>query len=116
MKRSSEFDATVKHGVRAVQPDIVVHARRIPEPATTPASAGPQFGLVISKAVGSSVQRHRVARRLRHIARAVIEELQPEDRVVIRALPSSRQAMTVGLEKQLRKGLAKAELLSGMGR
>jgi ribonuclease P protein component len=112
MRRSTEFDATVKHGVRAVQPDIVVHARRLAEADAT----GPQIGLVISKAVGSSVQRHRVARRLRHVVRGVIGELHETDRVVIRALPSSARAMSAGLEKQLRCGLAKADLLSGMGR
>ena len=28
MRRSTEFDATVKHGMRAVQPDLVIYMRR----------------------------------------------------------------------------------------
>lgn len=98
MTRSAEFGATIKHGVRAVQPDLVVHARR-------EGNGGPRIGLVVSKSVGSAVQRHRVSRRLRHVARNVLPELDPGDRVVIRALPSSSTAISVRLEQQLRKAL-----------
>ena len=113
MKRSTEFRATVKHGARAVQPDIVIHARRLADGCADP---GPRIGLVIGKSVGSSVQRHRVARRLRHVARGVIDELDPADRVVVRALPSSRHAVSARLEQQLRAGLTRAHLLTGAAR
>jgi ribonuclease P protein component len=104
MTRSAEFGTTVKHGVRAVQPDIVVHARR-------EAEGGPLIGFVVAKSVGSAVQRHRVARRLRHVARTVMSELDPGDRVVIRALPSSRYAISARLEQQLRTGLRRTHEL-----
>lgn len=107
MTRSADFGATVNQGVRAVQPDIVVHARR----SSGGDEGGPRFGLVVAKKVGNSVQRHRVARRLRHVARSVIPELEPADRVVIRALPSSRTAISAGLEQQLRLALKKARLI-----
>lgn len=113
MKQSVEFHATVKHGVRAVQPDIVVHAQRTSDSDSEP---GPRIGLVVGKSVGSSVQRHRVARRLRHVARAVVDELGAGDRVVIRALPSSRHAISARLEQELRFGLMKAQLLPGARR
>lgn len=103
-----EFGATVKHGVRAVEPDLVVHMRR-----TVGGDAGPRIGLVVAKSVGSAVQRHRVARRLRHVARAVVNDLDPADRVVIRALPSSRRAVSARLEQQLRDGLRRARLVAG---
>jgi ribonuclease P protein component len=99
MTRSTEFGTTVSKGMRAVQPDLVVHALR----ANT--SDGPRVGLVVSKSVGTAVQRHRVARRLRHAARTVIDELDPADRVVIRALPSSRHAISARLEQELRTAL-----------
>ncbi len=51
------------------------------------------------------MQRHRVARRLRHVARTVIDELDPADRVVIRALPGSRDAISARLEQELRTAL-----------
>jgi len=111
MTRSTEFGATVNRGVRAAQPDIVVHACRC-----AASDGGPKVGLVVSKSVGGSVQRHRVARRLRHVARSVIDDLQPADRIVIRALPSSRYAVSVRLEQQLRVALKKAHLLDGARR
>ena len=112
MTRSTEFGATINHGVRAVQPDIVVHARRSDDSA----EGGPRVGLVVAKSVGSSVQRHRVARRLRHVARSVLADLKPTDRVVIRALPSSRYAVSARLEQQLRMALERAQLLDGARR
>ncbi len=109
MTRSTEFGTTVNQGVRAVQPDIVVHARR----CDGSDQAGPKVGLVVAKTVGNSVQRHRVARRLRHVARSIIADLDPADRVVIRALPSSRYAISARLEQQLRVALKRAQLLDG---
>ncbi|HME47962.1 ribonuclease P protein component [Mycobacterium sp.] len=119
MTRSMEFGATVKHGARAVEPDIVVHAQRavvdggVPGPRIGLVVSKARIGLVVSKAVGSAVQRHRVARRLRHAARLVVDELEAGDRVVIRALPSSRDAISARLEQQLRDGLIRARLLPG---
>lgn len=103
MTRSAEFGATVKYGVRAGQPDLVVHARRDREHAD-----GPRIGLVVSKAVGSAVDRHRVSRRLRHAVRAIIPELDSSDRLVIRALPGSRTAPWARLQQQLSTGLRRA--------
>ena len=114
MKRSMEFDATVKHGVRAVQPDIVIHARRDSDAADN--VPGPRVGLVVAKSVGSAVERHRVARRLRHVARGVLGELDPRDRVVIRALPGSRGLPSARLEHELRTGLRRVCELMGRAR
>jgi ribonuclease P protein component len=110
MTRSTDFGATVSQGVRAVQPDLVVHALRASD---RDAVDGPRIGLVVSKSVGSAVQRHRVARRLRHVARTVIGELDPVDRVVIRALPSSRHAISARLEQELRTALRRTRLRNG---
>ena len=67
MTRSTDFGQTVNKGVRAVQPDLVVHALRAPDDG----SDVPKIGLVVSKSVGNAVQRHRVSRMLRHVARGV---------------------------------------------
>ncbi|WP_407687958.1 ribonuclease P protein component [Mycobacterium sp. HUMS_1102779] len=112
MRRSSEFGATVKHGTRTAQPDVVVHVRRSAERN----GAGPQVGLIVAKSVGSAVERHRVARRLRHVARTVLQDLDPSDRLVIRALPSSRQVSSARLEQQLRRGLRRAARRAGTDR
>jgi ribonuclease P protein component len=113
MTRSTEFGATINQGVRAVQPDLVVHALRSDDDA---AEGGPRIGLVVAKSVGSAVQRHRVARRLRHVARSVMDELDPADRVVIRALPGSRNAISARLEQELRTALRRARPRGGSAR
>ena len=69
---------------------------------------GPRFGLVVSKAVGDSVTRHRVSRRLRHIAAELIPEADPDLLVVIRANPASATATHEELVRDLRTGLAAA--------
>ena len=111
MTRSAEFGATVSRGLRTAQPDLVVHTLR-----DTVDQHGPRIGLVVSKAVGNAVQRHQVARRLRHVARSIIDDLQPADRVVIRALPGSRYAISARLEQELRTAVRRALSKSGASR
>lgn len=101
MTRSTEFGATVSRGTRAAQPDLVVYCLRSDQTE----EAGPRVGLVVSKAVGNAVQRHQVSRRLRHVARTILPDLNPADRVVIRALPGSRHAVSPRLEQQMRTAL-----------
>jgi ribonuclease P protein component len=112
MRQSTEFDATVKGGMRRVEPDVVVHVRRGSDPDGT----GPRVGLIISKKVGSAVERHQVARRLRHVARTMLGDLDQRDQVVIRALPSSRRVSSARLEQQLRRGLRRAFESAGIDR
>ncbi|MDT5349220.1 MAG: ribonuclease protein component [Mycobacterium sp.] len=113
MRRSTEFDETVKYGMRTVQPDLIVHVRR---GSDDDEGKGPRIGLIIAKPVGSAVQRHRVARRLRHVARTMLGDLDQSDQVVIRALPSSRHVSSVWLEQQLRAGLRRPFELAGTAR
>ena len=110
MTRSTDFAVTVSRGIRAAQPDLVVHALKGAD------SVAPKVGLVVGKSVGTAVQRHRVSRMLRHAARGVLHDLNPGDRVVIRALPSSRLAISARLEQELRSALRRAEEKSGARR
>jgi ribonuclease P protein component len=105
MTRSTDFDTTVKHGTRVVQPDLVIYARRASDNAAGP----PKIGLIVARSVGSAVERHQLARRLRHLARGLVEELEHEEHVVIRALPSSRGSASVRLAEQLRAGLRRIQ-------
>lgn len=123
MRRSTDFGATVRHGRRAVQPDIVIHARRVDATPDDPdnlddatAAPGPRIGLIIAKSVGSAVQRHRVARRLRHVAMGMLGEMEPSEQLVIRALPGSSGARSDRLEEQLRAGLRAVHRASRAGR
>jgi ribonuclease P protein component len=53
-------------------------------PVTNEASA--KCGLIISKSVGGSVKRHRVARKVRHAVAPTISSLPTGSLLVIRAL------------------------------
>lgn len=101
MRRSADFGATVKQGRRAVQPDVIVYSRQADAATAVP----PRVGLIIAKSVGSAVDRHRVARRLRHVARETLGDLQPCEQLVIRALPGSNGASSEALRTQLHAGL-----------
>ncbi|OJZ64773.1 ribonuclease P protein component [Mycobacterium paraffinicum] len=116
MRRSTEFDATVKRGVRAAQPDVVVHLRRPPDGDAATGPQAPHVGLIVGKSVGSAVERHRVSRRLRHVARSVLGELGASDQLVIRALPGSRTASSARLAEELRRGLRRALEVAGRDR
>lgn len=110
MTRSAEFSHTVKHGVRAAQPTLVVHAARC-EGATSP-----HIGFIVSKSVGGAVDRHRVSRRLRHVMSDIAGELSPDDRIVVRALPGSRDAASVQLRQQVEAGLRRAHRMMDRAR
>lgn len=68
---------------------------------------GPRFGLIVSKAVGSAVIRHRVARRLRHMCAQVRADLPADADIVIRALPGAATADFEDMLRQLRTALRK---------
>src|SRR3546814_8604027 len=97
--------------------DLVVHAfDREQVEALVVTNHGPRFGLIVSKAVGPAVIRHRVARRLRHICADFVGQVSPETDVVIRALPGAATASSAELAKQLRGGLTKMNLLVSVDR
>ncbi|WJR33882.1 ribonuclease P protein component [Mycobacteroides immunogenum] len=105
MTKSSEFRQTVKRGVRSAHADLVIHLQRGCVGVTVDQVEGPKVGLIVGKSVGSAVVRHRVSRRLRHAAAELLPQLEPVDRMVIRALPSSGSALSASLRQQLRDGI-----------
>ena len=68
-----------------------------------------RIGFVVSRAVGNSVVRHRVQRRLRHLCRERLPSLPPGCEVVVRALPPSADAsyaeLGADLDRCLQRGL-----------
>lgn len=61
----------------------------------------PRVGFVVSKAVGGSVVRHQVARRLRHLMRDRIVGLPPGSDLVVRALSPAATASSAELGADL---------------
>lgn len=74
-------------------------------------TGGPKMGLVVSKAIGNAVTRHRVSRQLRHAFMRHCHLLPRNAEVVLRALPpidvataqQVDQDVLAGIEKALRK-------------
>ena len=100
----TQFRRTIKRGRRVGSHTVVVHAYDTTSEAEL-VTTGPRFGLVVSKAVGTAVIRHRTSRRLRHVCMALADELPANLDIVIRALPPSSQASSAELEKDLRSAL-----------
>ncbi len=128
MSSTRDFSAAVKGGKRVGRRSIVVHvvkAATFPSPVPTheggpglvvsgsgdPVVPAPRVGLIVSKAVGDAVTRHRVARRLRAAAATVVDGLDDGALVVIRALRSAADDDANELAVQLRSGLTKAGAL-----
>jgi ribonuclease P protein component len=121
LRRSQEFTETVRRGARAGRPLLVVHldVRSEPDAAAHRSRPGddPRAGFVVSKAVGNSVVRHAVTRRLRHVVRPRLSALPVGSRLVVRALPGSAVAssdqlgadLDAALERALRKAVRDAE-------
>lgn len=89
---------------------MVVHLR---EHTTEPVTGdpvrrgGPRFGLIVSKAVGNAVIRHRTSRRLRRVCAGLIDTLPATADIVIRALPRSAEASSEQLARDVRRALRK---------
>lgn len=64
-----------------------------------------RVGFVVSGKVGGSVVRHRVTRRLRHLAAAWLPELPPGSLVVVRATPTAANASGTALRRDLDSAL-----------
>ena len=69
----------------------------------------------MSKAVGGSVVRHRVARRLRHLVAPRLAQLPGATGLVVRALPPSAAATSAELADDLDAGLRVALRKLGEG-
>ncbi len=60
---------------------------------------------MVSRAVGGSVVRHRVQRRLRHLVLPLLPDLPGGCLVVVRALPSAATLTSAELDADLRPAL-----------
>ena len=106
LRRRPEFTAVVRSGRRAGRPTMVLHY--LPE---RPAVAGgavpacPRVGLVVGRAVGNSVVRHRVSRRLRAAAAEELHRIPATADLVLRARPEAAAADFSTLRTDLARGL-----------
>ncbi|MFF8609894.1 ribonuclease P protein component [Streptomyces sp. NPDC015346] len=113
LRRREDFATAVRRGRRAGRPLLVVHlSSGATDPHAPGESASPtRAGFVVSKAVGGSVVRNQVKRRLRHLVRERLSELPPGSLVVVRALPGAGDADYAQLARDLDAALQR--LLGG---
>ena len=104
MRRSTDFSSVVRAGSRARTGRVVVHHAPTLQ---VDAPAGPLVGFVVSKAVGNSVQRHGVTRRLRAQIASRLELLPAGSGTVVRALPGAASASSADLGRDLDRALSR---------
>jgi ribonuclease P protein component len=110
MRSSADFRTTVRRGIRAGRPTVVVHA-------ASSRSSDVLVGLVVPKAVGNAVVRNSVKRRLRHIARDRIAETPDGCRIVLRALPAAAvraDALRIDVDSAWRSALERLSRRGGL--
>jgi len=109
-----DFRRTIRSGSKQVTPTVIVHCSRLDRVDRVESNAPARFGITVSKAVGGSVVRHRVSRRIRHaIADAMKDpsiEIPPGSRWVLRALPRAAEA---DVASDVRTAIARTVLKSG---
>ena len=76
-----------------------------PTPGDAGSAGGPRAGFVVGKAVGNSVVRHRVTRRLRAVVLDQLDRLPPTADLVVRARPEAAEATSADLRRDLSTGL-----------
>jgi ribonuclease P protein component len=122
LTRSGDFAHVTRHGRRAGRPRLVVHAvtsRQVSAQQTdmelTRTGSPVRVGFVVSKAVGNSVVRHRVSRRLRHLVRARLGTLAPGSTLVVRALPPAATASSAELGSDFDAAVRRLKLIPADG-
>ncbi|WP_295625825.1 ribonuclease P protein component [uncultured Corynebacterium sp.] len=114
LHRSGDFSVTVRRGRRLGRRTVVLHyldtavAGGDAADAQISRSGGPRVGFVVSKAVGNSVVRHAVSRKLRHVALSLLDDVPDTVDVVVRALPASATATSEELAADVRSALSRA--------
>lgn len=105
---AGEFASVIRRGRRSGRGRLVVHLQIMGHSDGGSGDGGtgvPRAGLVVSRAVGGSVVRHRVSRRLRHLLAPRLAALPEGSRVVVRALPPAADASSAELGVDLDAGL-----------
>lgn len=98
----SEISETIRHGRRARRGSLVVHVR-VGDADAPPARAA----FAVSKAVGDSVTRHRVVRRLRGVLPPLLDRMPAGSALVVRAMPEAATATSDQLRRDLESALAR---------
>ncbi|MGH8774529.1 MAG: ribonuclease P protein component [Jiangellaceae bacterium] len=109
LRRAQEFRSTIRHGVRAGRPLVVIHVI----PGSGSDGAPVRAGFVVGGAVGGAVVRNAVRRRLRHLLRDRLDGFPPGSRVVIRAQAEAAHTPSPVLARDLDQAITRALARAG---
>ncbi len=102
LTRRNEFTATIRLGRRIGRDLVVLHV--LPgQPGLT------RVGFIVGSAVGGSIVRNRVVRRLRHLVRSRLPLFPAGSWVVIRAQPTAAAAESSQLAADLDRALRRLQ-------
>jgi ribonuclease P protein component len=104
LTRGDDLRRVSRSGRRSGSDTVVVHviAGAAEDAGTT------RVGFAVSRAVGNSVVRHRVQRRLRHLVRDRLDAVPAGSQVVVRALAPAAHASYAELGADLDRCLQRA--------
>ena len=100
LRAAADFQETTRRGIKVPRGSVIVYL------APTSQDVEPRVGVVVSKVVGGSVQRHRAARRIRGAVGPLVSSLPRGARVVVRALPGADRSPL--LAQDVADGVSKA--------
>ena len=89
LRTAADFQDATRRGAKASRGSVVVYLNRHTGPQV------PRVGVIVSKSVGGSVQRHRAARRIRAAVRPLLASVPAGSTVVVRALPGADTSPTL---------------------
>jgi ribonuclease P protein component len=94
--RAEDFRTTMRSGRKVVGDSMVIYLKSDTQ------SNSARFGFVVSKSVGSAVERNLTKRRLRSAVRNTLADFQNGQTLVVRALPSIKSKSWQDLEIELK--------------
>ncbi|CAB4998359.1 MAG: ribonuclease P protein component [Actinobacteria bacterium] len=102
LTESGDFARATKSGIRFTSTNFVGYLY-----ITTDVNSPARAGLIISKAVGGSVARHRLARKIRHCLKDSYSQLPQGSLLVVRGLNNSANADCASEIKEVVNNLVK---------
>ena len=122
LKRRAEFLQVAAANRKWVAPGLILQVRRQPSPESSSENAAPaarlepvRVGFTASRKVGNAVKRNRARRRLRAVARAVLEHAEPGTDFVLIARPATVERDYQALVGDLVAGLKRLKLYRQQG-
>jgi len=97
---TSNISATLRAGRRYANKYFVLHVVQTHENQA-------KFAFAVSKKVGNSVIRHRITRQLRHVVQENLPQVPSGLHIVVRALPTVRDASFTELSVAFAQTLSK---------